>query len=138
LPNLYALLDEREVLVYRAAMGRLDREPESISGAFYNHPELGYCILVNTDTAPGRQSFTLAHEWAHALFHYAKGGIICRSKDTDPLERFADAFAASFLVPGKELRRLASEFMNPLEALKLAQYFSVSYAMIALEPGTLD
>jgi len=129
LPDLFAFLDEHNVFVYKAALGRIDGEPESISGAFYNHPQLGYCILVNTDTAPGRQVFTLAHEWAHALYHYSRGGIICRH-DKDPLERFADAFAANLLVSGKELRRLASTRIDHFEALKFAQYFGVSYAMI--------
>ena len=118
------------MLVYRTAIGRLDDAAESISGAFFNHPQLGYSVLVNTDTAPGRQSFTLAHEWAHALYHYGKGGIICRRDEKDSLERFADAFAASFLVSGKELRRLASDGLDRFEALKLAQYFAVSYAMM--------
>ena len=130
LPDLYAFLDEQDVLVYRAALGRIDGDLESISGAFYNHPKLGYCILVNTDTALGRQAFTLAHEWAHALYHYSRGGIICRREKKDPLERFADAFAANFLVSGKELRRLAGDNLDHFDALKFAQYFGVSYAMM--------
>ena len=68
-------------------------------GAFYNHPKLGYSIFVNADTAPGRQTFTMAHEFAHALFHYPTVGVVSRKGDRDPKERFADAFAAHFLVP---------------------------------------
>jgi IrrE N-terminal-like domain len=80
---------------------------EGGSGAFYNHPKLGYSILVNADTAPGRQTFTMAHEFAHALFHYPTVGVISRKGDRDPKERFTDAFAAHFFVPSGALRELS-------------------------------
>lgn len=138
LPDLYAFLDEKGVLVYKANLGSIGRGEDSVSGAFYNHPRLGYCILVNADTSPGRQSFTLAHELAHALYHHAKGGIICRLAPDDPFERFANTFAANLLVPSKELRRLAKKelengrkaSLEPLDAVSLATLFGVSYAMI--------
>jgi hypothetical protein len=101
---------------------------------FYNHPRLGYCILVNTRTTPGRQAFTLAHEFAHALFHYQEHGLVSRVRDPDRKERFADAFAAHFLVPGQKLRdlvRLRADYIaeSPLlEVLQLQRYFRVSYA----------
>jgi Zn-dependent peptidase ImmA (M78 family)/DNA-binding XRE family transcriptional regulator len=138
LPEMYTFLDEHSYVVTKANLGPIGRGKESISGAFYNHPSLGFCILVNADTSPGRQAFTLAHEFAHSLYHHAEGGIICRYDPTDPLERFANAFAGNFLVPGKELRRLAKrelagghdQRLAPTDALSLAAYFGVSYAMI--------
>lgn len=138
MPDLYALLDERGYLVTKANLGPIGQGHDGISGAFFNHPRLGFSILVNADTSPGRQAFTLAHEFSHSLYHHAIGGIICRYNHNDPVERFADAFAANFLVPGKELRRLAKgELVRgdkgelaPSDALSLAAYFGVSYAMI--------
>jgi Zn-dependent peptidase ImmA (M78 family)/DNA-binding XRE family transcriptional regulator len=138
LPDLYAFLDEQGVFVYKANLGDVGDGKDSISGAFYSHPKLGYCILVNADTTPGRQAFTLAHEFAHALYHHTEAGIICRFAHQDPLEKFANAFAGNFLVPGKELRRLAKRDstrssraeLDPFEALSLARYFGVSYGMI--------
>ncbi len=135
LPNLYAFLDEKGVLVYRAPLGPLGEGGVGISGAVYNHPALGFCILVNANTSPGRQVFTLAHEWAHALFHHQSGGIVCRMGDYDAKERFADAFAAHFLVPGKELRRLVENErekggLDAYKVLRLAAYFRVSYATV--------
>lgn len=138
LPDLYTFLDESGYLVTKANLGPVGRGHDGISGAFYNHPRLGFCILVNADTSPGRQAFTLAHELAHALYHHAEGGIICRADPGDPLERFADSFAGNLLVPGKELRRLAKRALDgtgtgaldPADALALAAYFGVSYAMI--------
>jgi Zn-dependent peptidase ImmA (M78 family)/transcriptional regulator with XRE-family HTH domain len=135
IPDLYAFLDEWGVLVYRAALGSISGVGGGISGAFYNHPRLGYCILVNSDTTPGRQAFTLAHEFAHALFHYPSRGLISWKGYGDPKERFADVFAAHFLVPTKQLKKLAEDERqrggpDPYEALQLASYFRVSYATL--------
>ncbi len=134
-PDLYAFLDERGVLVYRAALGSISGANGGVSGAFYNHPRLGYCVLVNSDTTPGRQAFTLAHEFAHALFHYPSGGLVSWRGYGDPKERFADSFAAHFLVPTKQLKELAEDEKqrggpDPYEALQLASYFRVSYATL--------
>jgi hypothetical protein len=121
--------------VYRAALGSISKPGGGVSGAFYNHPGLGYCVLVNSDTTPGRQAFTLAHEFAHALFHYPSGGLISWRGYGDPRERFADNFAAHFLVPTQQLKELAEDEKrrggpDPYEALQLASYFRVSYATL--------
>ncbi len=133
LPNLQAFLDEHNVLVYRAPLGSIGQGDGGVSGAFYNHPQLGYCLLVNADTTPGRQTFTLAHEYAHALFHYPLRRLISRKGDRDATEKFADTFAAHFVVPGRELRRLVEVEreqgdIDAYQALRLAAYFRVSYA----------
>ncbi len=135
IPDLYAFLDEWDVLVYRAALGSISGTGGGISGAFYNHSGLGYCLLVNSDTTPGRQAFTLAHEFAHALFHYPSRGLISWKGHRDPKEKFADVFAAHFLVPTKQLKELAEDekrsgWPDPYEALQLAAYFRVSYATL--------
>ncbi len=135
IPDLYAFLDERDVLVYRAALGSINGPRGGVSGAFYNHPGLGYCLLVNSDTTPGRQAFTLAHEFAHALFHYPSRGLISWKGVRDPREKFADVFAAHFLVPTKQLKELVEDdkrngWPDPYEALQLASYFRVSYATL--------
>jgi Zn-dependent peptidase ImmA (M78 family)/transcriptional regulator with XRE-family HTH domain len=132
IPDLLAFLDQQGVLVYRAGLDEIG-DGEGISGIFYNHPRLGYTILVNTCTTPGRQTFTLAHEFAHALFHYQERGLVSRTRDPDRKERFADAFAAHFLVPGEKLRQLVAQspdgdVVSPFEVLRLHRYFRVSYA----------
>ena len=130
IPDLLAFLDRQGVLVYRAALDQIG-DGEGVSGLFYNHPRLGFAILVNTATTPGRQTFTLAHEFAHALFHYQERGLVSRTRDPDRKERFADAFAAHFLVPGETLRQLAGDSgapLSPLDAVRLHRYFRVSYA----------
>lgn len=136
IPDLLAFLDQQGILVYRAALDQIG-DGEGVSGIFYNHPRLGFAILVNTCTTPGRQTFTLAHEFAHALFHYQERGLVSRTRDTDRKERFADAFAAHLLVPGEKLRELvdeapdggaADEVLSPFDVLRLHRYFRVSYA----------
>ena len=134
-PNLYAFLDELGIIVYRVELGGYTAQgTDQVSGAFYNHPKLGYSILVNTDTTLGRQAFTLAHEFAHALYHYSQRGITSLSGSYgDPKERFANVFAAHFLVPGKTLRHIVNDSnIDPYKALQLAVYFRVSYATMLM------
>lgn len=133
IPDLLAFLDQQRTLVYRVALDPIG-DGEGVSGIFYNHPRLGYTILVNTQTTPGRQTFTLAHEFAHALFHYQERGLVSRTRDTDRKERFADAFAAHFLVPGERLHELVATGpdggISPYDVVRLLRYFRVSYATL--------
>ncbi len=134
LPDLFAFLDEQNILVCKASLG--DISAEGISGAFYNHPVLGYCILINAQTSHGRQMFTLAHEFGHALFHYgANECIVSISGETSSREQFADAFAANLLVPSKGLKQFIEALgllncITEYDALQLASYFKVSYAFM--------
>ncbi len=134
--DMYSLLDEQDILVYRANLGDWsDPSQPGISGAFHNHPKLGYCILVNVQNSPGRQSFTLAHEFAHALFHYNSRSLISIRKDSSPREYFADAFASHFLVPTKEMNKLIENWgwrnhLDPHKAIELAYVFRVSYVFM--------
>ncbi len=132
IPDLFAFLDQRGVLVYRAPLGRVG-DSGDVSGIFYNHPRLGYCVCVNTDTTRGRQFFTLAHEFSHALFHHAETGLVSRAGSTDLKEKFADAFAGHFLVPTAALRALngrsaGERAPDPFLVIRLQRYFRVSYA----------
>lgn len=134
LPDLYALLDVFGVLVYRSDELQRAGTNGVVSGAFVNHPEAGFSVFVNARCSPGRQAFTLAHELAHALFHYSERATVSRGGDRAQEERFANAFASHLLVPGKELRRLAKTWLqgsvNEYGAVQLASHFRVSYAMM--------
>lgn len=58
---------EEYVLAWRLPLGEdLEVAP---SGLFYNHPDVGFSIVVNSDMTLGRQAFTVAHELAHVFFH---------------------------------------------------------------------
>jgi transcriptional regulator with XRE-family HTH domain len=65
--DIAGLADLHGITVYFAPLGR-DLKG-TVSGAFLPHDRVGFSILVNAETTPGRRQFTLAHELAHALFH---------------------------------------------------------------------
>ncbi len=114
LPDLSVFLDLQGVLIYRASLGK------SLAGDSCNHRKLGCCILLNSDTTPGHQTFTLAREWFRSLEHPGN------REGTD----FADAFARHFLAPGVRLRRSVENARGRLDAYKavrLAAYFRTSY-----------
>lgn len=134
IPDLLTFLDQQGILVYRVALDPIETG-SGVSGVTCNHPRLGSCILVNTATTPGRQTFTLAHELAHALFHYQELTHVSRAGDTDQTERFADAFAAHFLAPGDALRKRVAQFpgqrvSSAYDAVDLQRGFRVSYAIM--------
>lgn len=136
IPDLMAFLDSKDILVCRKDMGR----SSDVSGMFYNHPRLGFCILVNSAHQPGRQQFTMAHEMAHALFHHQEKGLISRASVKDRREKFADTFAAHFLVPTDALRQAVQRCepltpgvpLDPYDVVRLQREFRVSYAMLLL------
>lgn len=119
------------VTVLRAPLG-LDLS-RTISGAFFNHPEVGFSILVNLEMTPGRRRFTVAHELAHALFHSDEKYVLSFAQK-DPKERFADSFAGEFLMPSEGLRRMMEEhefgprITDPADVIHLQRAYNVSYA----------
>lgn len=130
--DLQALLEAERVVMYYAPLG--EDLGVTISGAFVNHERLGFSILINSETSPGRQVFTLAHEYAHALFHSQRNFLVgCRSRVRDAKEYFADRFAAEFLVPSAALRkvmehlRLPKRIADPELVIHLQRFFNVSY-----------
>lgn len=118
------------IAVYRAHLGAdLNKVP---SGAFLNHPEVGFAILVNLGMTPGRRRFTVAHELAHALFHSHETHRVV-SRERNPLETFADNFAGEFLMPREGVRRFMEEvgmsprINDPADAIRIQRYFRVSW-----------
>jgi Zn-dependent peptidase ImmA (M78 family)/transcriptional regulator with XRE-family HTH domain len=138
LPDLFVFLDEQNVLVCQAKLGTIGDGTKNISGVFFNHPKLGYCILVNSQTSRGRQTFTLAHEFAHALFHYGMPPwIISRQGADESYEFFANAFASHLLVPSSGLNDILDTTgwkndLDPFKVIVLAHTFRVSYAFMLL------
>jgi Zn-dependent peptidase ImmA (M78 family)/DNA-binding XRE family transcriptional regulator len=130
------------VTVLRAPLG--DDLTETISGAFFHHPQVGFSILVNLEMTPGRRRFTVAHELGHALFHSDERWVLSFPKKT-PRERFADAFAGEFLMPGEGIRRVMEEHgfgprvTDPADVIHLQRYFRVSYgtALVRLRQARL-
>jgi Zn-dependent peptidase ImmA (M78 family)/transcriptional regulator with XRE-family HTH domain len=119
------------VTVYRAPLG--EDLTRTVSGAFFDHPVVGFSVLVNLDMTPGRRRFTVVHELAHALFHSDSDKYILSTAGKPPRERFADAFAGELLMPTEGVRRVMEEqgigprIEDPSEVIQLQRFFDVSY-----------
>jgi Zn-dependent peptidase ImmA (M78 family) len=119
------------ITVYQACLG--SDLSETISGAFLNHAEIGFSIVINLEMTPGRRRFTVAHELAHALFHSDDYQYAVSTAAKPPRERFADAFAGEFLMPTEGLRRVMEDqefgvkIEDPSAVIYLQRFFGVSY-----------
>jgi Zn-dependent peptidase ImmA (M78 family)/DNA-binding XRE family transcriptional regulator len=102
------ILNLRRLLEYDVGL-RIFCEPlpSQVAGLYASAADAGYCILLNRKHRPERQRFTLAHEYGHFLCDRHKPGVdyLAGEKRRPANERFADAFAISFLVPRTSLRR---------------------------------
>jgi len=102
------------------------------SETILSHHKLGNIIAINQTQTETRLSFSLAHGLAHRLYQYDQPAILCHHGVTNPLECFAEKFAAYFLIPSAALQeRLHSlgikRVRHPAEVVHLAHYFGVSY-----------
>lgn len=111
----------------------LPREKD-IFGMFTFDEALGACILINTGSSRGKQLFSLAHEYAHFIFHKKRLGIISSEdqKDTSD-ERIADYFATEFLMPERSIvdifnfRVRNTKDITAQDIIYMSDYFGVSF-----------
>jgi transcriptional regulator with XRE-family HTH domain len=130
--SLDSVADVAGITVYRAPLGA--DLLGTVSGAFLPHDRVGFSILINGETTPGRQQFTLAHEIAHALFHGDRLYVNFFGR-RERAERFANTFAGEFLVPTHNLRATVealgtSKLSDPETVVHLQRYYRVSYDMM--------
>ena len=130
--SLDSVADVAGITVYRAPLG--SDLLGTVSGAFLPHDRVGFSILINGETTPGRQQFTLAHEIAHALFHGDRLYVNFFGR-RERAERFANTFAGEFLVPTHHLRATVealgtSKLSDPETVVHLQRYYRVSYDMM--------
>jgi Zn-dependent peptidase ImmA (M78 family)/transcriptional regulator with XRE-family HTH domain len=129
--DMDSVADLLGITVFRVGLGA--DLSTALSGAFFNHPGVGFAILVNLDMTPGRRRFTVAHEIGHALFHSNEKFILSRPHG-NAKEHFADLFASEFLMPMEGIRRMLEEngagprVSDPADVIHLQRYFNVSYA----------
>lgn len=83
-------------------------------------------ILLNVQDSPNRQRFSCAHEIGHFIqrgdteYEYVDFRNIFSSRGENPEEIYANAFAASLLMPEAEVKRFARQKMPEFEmALRL-------------------
>jgi Zn-dependent peptidase ImmA (M78 family)/transcriptional regulator with XRE-family HTH domain len=128
--DMKSFLEAHGYLVFSIPLGK--NQEGGLSGLYFQHPGLGRVTVVNEDRAYSRWAFTLAHEFAHGLYHYDRPAILCRQQDKRPLEAFANGFASHFLVPEaalhERLQQLGTKTVQKAEdVVKLSRYFGVSF-----------
>ena len=114
--------------------------PSTVAGMYVFAAELGYCVFINRKHPPERRRYTLAHEYGHFLCDRHKPGIdyLSETGRKPRNERFADAFAMSFLVPESGIRRQVNEVtaatgdFQVADLCRLSGYYSVSVQAMTL------
>lgn len=134
--DLWGLL-ETDVGLRVFAVAMRDRR---VAGMFLFSEEYGGCIAVNADHPEERRRWSAVHEYAHFLTtrHRAEITVLSVAKRVRESERFADAFARHFLMPGAGLRRRFEATrrtkrmpITPSDVLALSHLYRVSFqAMI--------
>jgi len=129
--------------------------PRQVAGLFVYVDELGGCIGVNISHPSELRHWTMAHEYAHYLATRDRAEVTPVSHRRQPpeTERFADAFAANFLMPRSglsrrfhELKRSGERKVTPTTLVQLAHAYGVSVQALTLRledlrliaPGTWD
>jgi len=137
--DLRKTLDEVGVHVFVDAM-------HSKLAGLYSYVEgFGYCILVNRLHPRERMRWTIAHEYGHFVFDRDKPGVdYLNSGGRKPFsERFADAFAANFLMPAEGVRRqfedakARSGDVNVGDVCRMADFYGVSMMAMTLRMENL-
>jgi Zn-dependent peptidase ImmA (M78 family)/DNA-binding XRE family transcriptional regulator len=114
--------------------------PSRIAGLFLFSDQLGGCIALQQRHPGSRRLWSLAHEYAHFLVDRYEAEItVLRSGGRLPeKERFADAFASTFLMPEIGLRRRFYDLkqegrpITPAILLTLADLYGVSIQAMVL------
>ena len=120
---------------------------DGFSGAMASDKYYGTCFLINADHPQVRRIFTIAHEYAHSIAHRNQQvhiDFVNRVNQNSQQEKFADSFAAAFLMP----KGAVDEFVDGLCAsnkdidglviLRVAIYFGVSFTAAGWRLFTLQ
>ena len=115
--------------------------PSRVAGLFAYTEELGGCIAVNARHPMERRRWSIAHEYGHFLTSRFQSEISVLSgfRRAPSEERFADAFARCFLMPGAGLRRRFNEMsrgndgvMTAADICRIAHNYFVSVESVTL------
>ena len=116
-----------------------------VAGLYVFVPDFGYCILINRVHLKERRRWTIAHEYGHFLIDRDRPGVdYLRPMQRKPEnEKFADFFAAAFLMPEPGVTRRFYEEVERTRDFKvadlcrMADYFAVSLMAMALRLESL-
>jgi Zn-dependent peptidase ImmA (M78 family)/transcriptional regulator with XRE-family HTH domain len=120
--------------------------PSPIAGMFSYTERLGGCVAINAVHPEDRQRWSLGHEYSHFLTNRFRPeiSVMLVYERVPASERFADTFAAAFLMPSNglkrrfhELSRLRKGKITPAELCRLAHYYFVSMEALTRRLETL-
>ena len=111
---------------------------ENLDGIIINDQDNTTIVGINVNNNLQRQRFTAAHEYCHYIkdLNKKKGStdyIECLKNSNKKIEKFADDFAAYFLMPTAELKNVCEQYKNDngfidFESITIiAEYFGVSF-----------
>lgn len=105
-------------------------EYEMNGGSLIINEDGSFVINLPPFTSPFRDNFTIAHELGHFFIHYKNDNQqrIFYRYGNDEKEKYADRFAACFLMPKKEF--LTYQMDNQASILQLSAKFQVSTSAI--------
>lgn len=114
--------------------------PSAIAGMYAYTADLGCCILVNRKHPPERRRVSMLHEYGHLLVDRFKPGIdYLTTPGRKPVnERFAEAFALSFLMPATSVRQRFHDIVTSTndfqvaDLRRLSHFYFVSVEAMAL------
>lgn len=136
----HPIIDLRETLEREGIRIFFMDLPSRISGFYGATAELGPCMAINRKHPFERQRWSLPHEYAHFLTNRFRADIAVfyAYQDVPEHERFADAFARSFLMPTSSVVRQFNDVKRsrgrvlPADLCQMADYFAVSLEAMAL------
>ncbi len=117
--------------------------PDAVSGIFTYSQSIGGSIMINTQNrTPGHQHFSLAHEFAHFLFHRSLCALVSSKNNSSAKEETeADLFAEHFLMPTQAIRDSfydrAKGDISEEDVLYLADLYRVSFKAMTYRLKTL-
>lgn len=128
------ILEEAGVHVF------VEKLDSKVAGLYVFVPGFGYCILVNRAHPKERRHWTIAHEYGHFLVDRDRPGVdYLKPMQRKPEgERFADSFAAAFLMPEAGVQRRFYEEVERTgdfkvgDLCRMADYFAVSLMAMTL------
>jgi Zn-dependent peptidase ImmA (M78 family)/transcriptional regulator with XRE-family HTH domain len=96
--------------------------PGNVAGLFGLSPVAGPCVAINAAHPATRQNWTLAHECAHFLTAKDRPEIthVGKYQRAPESERFAERFAAAWLMPKSGIERRLRELTAERETLSVA------------------
>lgn len=117
-----------------------DKLHPNLAGLYLFVPDFGYCILVNSSHPRERRRWTVAHEYAHFLADRDHPGVdyLKRALRRPESERFAELFAAAFLMPDVGVKRRFYEDLGRTgdfkvaDLCRMADYYAVSLVAMIL------